>query len=566
MLALAALMWTTTTTATTTAATFVITEPGDLIFAGGASVAAAPLNSLRSGNPGAHSSAAVRQPVLNPGATVSRVSFAYRYDTGFGPAGVGANFTLRVAGQPAYASPHLTGYDYGHNRSNYSAPVAVDAAALAIAVPAAGAQPARVEFAFDNHDLNVQLLLPLVVTVQCSGAVPCTPPPPPPPSHALVFEDAPRIAAGPECPQVLGSGPWWEKVHALSATHALGWAESHVIASRDSGATWDTPAFNDSATCPLCDAKTDHAVYASAAGGAGCGGGDCGAFRTSGEQNETVGSAGNITGSASVASTRYFVADGGFARELVGPVRITGLPHLRMFGGSGGFTTLADGSMVGIAKSTLSAAASPSGRLSAVAYRSTDGGGHWTFASVVAQAEEVPGASEGPSEGALASLRNGTLMAVMRVDGQSGRYLPYISKLSDDGGRTWHSLRFLRGGGGGGVAGAGCVRPRLLALNGSLVLAGGRPSPLSRDVLLWLNAAGDGERWVAYSVSYWHNARNANANWTFPQAATNNSGSFPRLTTSYTSLVRTGDVTGYLLYGLGVRAFTLPFRLVPNAQ
>jgi hypothetical protein len=26
-------------------------------------------------------------------------------------------------------------------------------------------------------------------------------------------------------------------------------------------------------------------------------------------------------------------------------------------------------------------------------------------------------------------------MAVMRCDGQSGHYLPYISKLSDDGGR-----------------------------------------------------------------------------------------------------------------------------------
>jgi hypothetical protein len=88
--------------------------------------------------------------------------------------------------------------------------------------------------------------------------------------------------------------------------------------------------------------------------------------------------------------------------------------------------------------------------------------------------------AQGPSEGALGVLKNGTLMAVMRCDGQSGHYLPYISKLSDDGGLTWHSLRFLRGGGSGGTQGAGCVRPRLLELNGSLVLAGGRPSPLSR--------------------------------------------------------------------------------------
>jgi hypothetical protein len=50
--------------------------------------------------------------------------------------------------------------------------------------------------------------------------------------------------------------------------------------------------------------------------------------------------------------------------------------------------------------------------------------------------------------------------------------------------RSWHSLRFLHGGGSGGTAGAGCVKPALLSLaNNSLVLSGGRPSPLSRDVV-----------------------------------------------------------------------------------
>ena len=87
--------------------TFVFNNPGDLILAGGASVQSAPLYSLRSGNPPLHTSAALRT-ALNPGATVTRVSFAYRYNTGFGPTGVGANFTLAVAGQPAYESPHLT--------------------------------------------------------------------------------------------------------------------------------------------------------------------------------------------------------------------------------------------------------------------------------------------------------------------------------------------------------------------------------------------------------------------------------------------------------------------------
>ena len=32
--------------------------------------------------------------------------------------------------------------------------------------------------------------------------------------HSLVFEHAPRIVAGPERPNVLGSGPWWDKVRA----------------------------------------------------------------------------------------------------------------------------------------------------------------------------------------------------------------------------------------------------------------------------------------------------------------------------------------------------------------
>ena len=57
----------------------------------------------------------VRVP-LNPGTTIERVTFSYRYDTGYGPTGTGTNFSLRVAGRPVYASPHLTDYEYSHNR------------------------------------------------------------------------------------------------------------------------------------------------------------------------------------------------------------------------------------------------------------------------------------------------------------------------------------------------------------------------------------------------------------------------------------------------------------------
>lgn len=104
---------------TSSPTTFVIDEPTDLILSGGASLTSAPLYSLRSGNPPARTSASIRT-VLNPGATIASLSFAYRYDTGFGPTGVGANFTLRAAGQAVYESPHFTDYSYGQNKSNYS--------------------------------------------------------------------------------------------------------------------------------------------------------------------------------------------------------------------------------------------------------------------------------------------------------------------------------------------------------------------------------------------------------------------------------------------------------------
>ena len=138
-----------------TSTTFVISSPADLILTGGAGVQAAPLNSLRSGNPGARTSATVRQQ-LNPGAVVERVHFSFRYDTGFGPTGEGANFSVLVAGEQVYGSPRYTDFMYSQNRSNYSAPVAVDAASLSIAVPSdSAARVAHLEFVFDNVSAQV---------------------------------------------------------------------------------------------------------------------------------------------------------------------------------------------------------------------------------------------------------------------------------------------------------------------------------------------------------------------------------------------------------------------------
>ena len=64
-----------------------------------------------------------------------------------------------------------------------------------------------------------------------------------------------------------------------------------------------------------------------------------------------------------------------------------------------------------------------------MALHSTDGGFSWTYSGVVASADEVPYAHEGPSENALAYLRNGSIVCVMRVEGESGHHSPYISKV-----------------------------------------------------------------------------------------------------------------------------------------
>ena len=106
------------------------------------------------------------------------------------------------------------------------------------------------------------------------------------------------------------------------------------------------------------------------------------------------------------------------------------------------------------------------------------------------------------------------------------------------------------------------MRPRLVALGGGLVLAGGRPNPVSRDTLVWHNAKGDGEAWRPYSLSYEHNRLVSNASWLLPEKAVNDSRRLPRYDTSYTSLVTTGDGSAFVLYGAGSRAFSIGLRVV----
>ena len=147
----------------------VATSAQDLVLSGGAQVTADPLNSLRSGNPGQHSVASFILK-LSVGAVLQHVSFDYRYNIGFGGSNcTGSNFSVRAAGATVYRSPHLKDYSYDKNRTNYSSPISVDVTVPSVPITATDA---RLEILFDNNDRNMQLLLPLNLTLRCTNG-PC---------------------------------------------------------------------------------------------------------------------------------------------------------------------------------------------------------------------------------------------------------------------------------------------------------------------------------------------------------------------------------------------------------
>ena len=250
------------------------------------------------------------------------------------------------------------------------------------------------------------------------------------------------------------------------------------------------------------------------------------------------------------------------------PVTFRGLPqpatcgsHRHAFGcpfrtGGRGYVRLADGTLVmTIVVYWDGKHANPHPQLridatSVVAFRSTDDGYTWEYAGTVADAAAFPQSREGPNENDLALLKDATtILCVMRLDAGDGdlaagaterQYLPYAKATSTDGGRTWQRVAVMQ-------PGVGCARPRLLRLDsGALVLSGGRLSDTNRDVLLWLNAAGDGGSWRAFSLSYRHNLLEPNASLHF--TPTLNTSNY-RQSMSYTSLVATGPASGFVTYG-----------------
>lgn len=104
---------------------------------------------------------------------------------------------------------------------------------------------------------------------------------------------------------------------------------------------------------------------------------------------------------------------------------------------------------------------------SIVAYSSTDLI-KWQFLSVLANSDDYPESEEGPNEMDMVVLKSGSLLSIVRMDAGDGKdhpYLPYYETRSTDSGTTWTKLT--------PVHGAGSARPKLLVLEGAVLLSGG---------------------------------------------------------------------------------------------
>ncbi len=148
--------------------TVTIEKASDLVFGGGAGLQANPLLELRSGSPHTNSTASLSKQLV-PGVTVSRLSMAYRYETGYGEKGntsCGVQFSIRVGGKMAFSSQVLSAYPYSKSKdpNAYSPLIPVDSNNLGVTI---AANDRKVEFEFANDCRNVQLLLPLVTHTFC---------------------------------------------------------------------------------------------------------------------------------------------------------------------------------------------------------------------------------------------------------------------------------------------------------------------------------------------------------------------------------------------------------------
>jgi sialidase-1 len=134
---------------------------------------APPYHYWRTGSP--HQAASLTlTDELAPGAVVESVSFAYRYLAAYGPGADLPNISVALAGAVVFQSGPLDpkyNYSVPSNHTGYSPPIAAKAATnLPLTVPAAGGQ---LEVAASNNDWNLQILLPLELTITCRAGGPC---------------------------------------------------------------------------------------------------------------------------------------------------------------------------------------------------------------------------------------------------------------------------------------------------------------------------------------------------------------------------------------------------------
>jgi hypothetical protein len=149
---------------------FLSTDASSWLVSGGADILAnGATKNIRSGDPDQVNTVANAAIVQDATHLVTGFSFSYQYVSGYGPAGVGANFTAVVTDKCSqavlatlYQSPELTKYPYSVCTTCYSPWQNVTVTGLALNV----SSPVRIALVFHNNDRNLQLNLPFPMTIR----------------------------------------------------------------------------------------------------------------------------------------------------------------------------------------------------------------------------------------------------------------------------------------------------------------------------------------------------------------------------------------------------------------